>query len=167
MLKKIIIKLTGLSIICISFFGLYTLYIDTEAELNFPIRSDLKKKPQLKKISNKKQKASKTEPKILKPWKEDLLKLDKSNLLPYEWDSIKKVRVILLDENLHSQLKGLRPPIRTKKEGSYILEVSFMSHETESIENSGKLGIITQYNLIHIQTGEMIWEHSSLFYTSL
>jgi len=105
---------------------------------------------------------------LLLSWESNLNELKSSGLLPTnKWSDITKVRVILLDENLHPYFQSLKPPIKTRKTGHYILEVSFMSHEADTDKEVKKTGIITQYNLIDITSEEMVWEYSSTFYTDL
>lgn len=116
---------------------------------------ELKKKNRItkvKKISKVKQKSP-----LQKLWEEDIVKMHKAKLFDKGISSIRKVRVFLLDQNLHSQMKGLKTPFRYKKSGQNLLEVSFMSHHSE-LDDQEKL--VVQYNLTDKDSGNMFWEHS-------
>lgn len=147
-------KFLGLSLILISVIGVFSLLLNDGDLQVF--------NPEIRNTSKDKVFASS---KLLKPWKRNLEELKKMNIIPKnQWSRIKKVRVILLDENLHPFLKNLRPPIDTSKNGDFTLEVSFMSHKSEVRSGDGEVGIISQYNLIDNNSKEMVWEHSSTFY---
>ena len=90
-------------------------------------------------------------------WEDDIKKMVEEKIFPKEITSVRKVRVFMLDENLHSQLKYLQTPFRQKKNGQHLLEVSFMSHHSD-VDDSEKL--IVQYNLTDKDSGNMFWEHS-------
>gem|GEM_PF-2276474 len=104
-------------------------------------------------------KVSKTEQKnnlqIL--WEQDIQEMSNKQIFHSGFSSIGKVRVFMLDANLHSQLKNLKAPFKQKKNGQNLLEVSFMSHYS-NIDDSEK--IIIQYNLTDKDNGNMFWEHS-------
>lgn len=108
----------------------------------------------IQKISKKKGKRKSS---LQALWEEDIVKMHKEKLFDNGIASIKKVRVFLLDKNLHSQMKGLKAPFRYKKSGQNLLEVSFMSHHSE-LDDSEKL--VVQYNLTDKDSGNMFWEHS-------
>lgn len=90
-------------------------------------------------------------------WLKDINEMKKKNLFDKRINSISKIKVFMLDENLHSFLKDLKAPFKTQKKGLYTLEISFMSHFSEE-DQSEK--VITQYNLIQNESGNMIWELS-------
>ena len=90
-------------------------------------------------------------------WEEDIKKMIKEKAFNKGISSIRKVRVFMLDKNLHSQFKHLKTPFKQKRNGQNLLEVSFMSHHSD-LEESEKL--IVQYNLTDKDSGNMFWEHS-------
>lgn len=114
--------------------------------------------PALKEPQKKNRLATKSKKNALqKLWEEDINKMLEERIFDKGIGSIRKVRVFMLDKNLHSQFKKLKTPFKYSKNGQNLLEVSFMSHHSD-IDNSEKL--IVQYNLTDKDSGNMFWEHS-------
>ncbi|MGH1469054.1 MAG: hypothetical protein ACRBBP_09275 [Bdellovibrionales bacterium] len=90
-------------------------------------------------------------------WEEDIQKMHEDNLFHEHIGSLNKVRIFLLDQNLHQHFDKLKTPFKFTKKGQNFLEVSFMSHHSE-LDNTDKL--VVQYNLIDKFSKEMFWEHS-------
>lgn len=109
------------------------------------------------KTLSKKERKKLSKSKLQKIWEKDIKEMLEEKLFHKEITSLKKVRVFLLDENLHKHFKSLKTPFKFNKKGRNLLEVSFMSHHSEN-ENTDKL--VIQYNLTSKQTGNMFWEHS-------
>lgn len=107
--------------------------------------------------SHKQSKKLKVESKLQKIWEKDIKEMVKEDLFNKEIFSIKKVRLFLLDENLHRHFKKLHAPFKLNNDGKNLLEVSFMSHHSEN-ENTDKL--VIQYNLTDKDSRNMFWEHS-------
>jgi len=104
------------------------------------------------KTSNKAKKSG-----LQKIWEADINKMLEEKIFHKGISSVGKVRVFMLDQNLHSQFEHLTTPFKYKKNGQNLLEVSFMSHHSD-IEKTEKL--IVQYNLTDKDSGNMFWEHS-------
>ena len=94
---------------------------------------------------------------LQKLWEEDIRKMIDEKVFNNGIASIRKVRVFMLDKNLHSQFEQLKAPFKYNKHGQNLLEVSFMSHYSDA-DKSEKL--IVQYNLTDKDSGNMFWEHS-------
>lgn len=94
---------------------------------------------------------------LQKIWEKDIKLMVEKKLFNQEITSLYKVRVFLLDQNLHSHFKGLKAPFKFNKKGANLLEVSFMSHYSE-LDKEDKL--IIQYNLISRNDRNMFWEYS-------
>ncbi len=94
---------------------------------------------------------------LQKIWEDDIKNMVSEKLFDKEITSLYKVRVFLLDQNLHEHFKGLKAPFKFNRKGLNLLEVSFMSHYSE-LEKQNKL--IIQYNLVNRESGNMFWEHS-------
>jgi hypothetical protein len=77
--------------------------------------------------------------------------------LPEEFKGIWQIKVFMLDKNLHFLLKDLKAPVKTSKNGVFNLEVTFISHYSEELK---KDMLIIQYNIIDIETENMILETS-------
>lgn len=133
------------SLTCLALWYRYELQpsLDKAAHLQKPAKQKTQEKPKTK---------------LQALWEKDIQEMLKKGIFHKEISSIKKIRLFLLDENLHSQFKGLKAPFKySSKNGRNLLEISFMSHHSE-LEKQDK--IIIQYNLVSKQTGEMFWEHS-------
>ncbi len=90
-------------------------------------------------------------------WEEDIKKMYNKNLFHNNIVSLNRVRIFLLDQNLHRHFDKLKAPFKVNKNGNNLLEVSFMSHHSQ-LDNTDKL--IVQYNLINKHSKEMFWEYS-------
>jgi len=96
-------------------------------------------------------------------WEQDIKEMFAEKVFPQEISSIGKIRVFMLDQNLHSQFQKISAPFKQKRDGQNLLEVSFMSHRSDD-DNSQKL--IIQYNLTDKDSGNMFWEHSRVLTVS-
>ena len=137
------------------FFGLFLIMASLTA-VTFLWTS---KPPNNNKLNSntKKTKVFKAKSEFQSLWEKDIKEMVKDELFHKEISSLKKVRIFLLDENLHRHFKGLSAPFKFHQNGQNLLEVSFMSHHSE---NEGTDKLVVQYNLIDKDSGNMFWEHS-------
>jgi len=147
-LNTVIFRLTGLFLI-VGSLSLFALWLNYDF-LPALIKQDLRLESL--DISLPKQKSS-----LQILWERDIEVMSNEKILHSGFNSVRKVRVFMLDENLHSQLMHLKAPFRQQRNGQNLLEVSFMSHHSD-IDKSEKL--IIQYNLTDKDSGNMFWEHS-------
>ncbi len=86
-------------------------------------------------------------------WAEDISNLVKSKNLPKEWNDIKEVAVRSDNSPLHEWLPKILPPIPTRGNGHYRLEIFFVL-----LLDGNRYGTVAEYNLIEIATANKIWE---------
>ncbi len=139
------------------FFGIF-LIVSSLVALSIWVRyelpSEINQATQKKSIKESK-KISKGELQAL--WEKDIAEMYTKKLFHKDIKSLNKVRIFLLDQNLHKHFDKLKTPFKFTKTGKNLLEVSFMSHHSE-LDNTDKL--VVQYNLIDKFSKEMFWEHS-------
>ena len=137
----------GVFIVIIGLLGLYVLFFDMTDPVEMPKQRQIK-------VSNKAKSSSTS--KLTTLWSKDFNDM-KSKGLPPEFRGVWQIKVFMLDKNLHFLLKDLKSPIQTNKNGVYNLEVTFISHYSEDLR---KDMLIIQYNIIDIETDNMILETS-------
>lgn len=88
-------------------------------------------------------------------WKKDVVALEKSQKLPKEWQQIRDIVVKTDNSPAQNWVDGVALPVQKKKDGLFRLDV-FVAHW---IEND-KYGVLIQYNLVDLQSGNTTWELS-------
>lgn len=90
-------------------------------------------------------------------WRTDIDNLSFSNKLPPYWKEIRIVEkfAAVNDRLAESWIKNVYPPIEINPSGKYKLEILYLSED----ENQTQKAII-QHHIIHIPTGNSIWEIS-------
>jgi len=137
----------GVFIIIVGLLGLYVLYFE---------KTDLAQKPEPTKIKVSQNSDLPSKSKLTQLWSKDFDAM-KSEGLPPEFKGVWQIKVFMLDKNLHFLLRDLKAPIETNKNGVFNLEVTFISHYSEELK---KDMLIIQYNVIDIETDNMILETS-------
>lgn len=87
-------------------------------------------------------------------WRKDFQKLVEQGEIPKAWASIREVRFIPLDKPLAKLVQQLVPPLTTKSDGNYILEVTLMAH----VGDDGATYVIFQHNIVDSENDNNIWE---------
>lgn len=137
-------KIIGFLILVLSIFGLATLFKDE-------LLSDKGGKIQV--ISNgKSQFVAPLDLNIR--WRKDFEGLVEKGEIPKAWASIREVRFIPLDKPLIKLVEKLSPPLSTKSDGGYILEITLMSH----VGDDGHTYIIFQHNILDVEHENTLWE---------
>ena len=93
-----------------------------------------------------------------KLWHRDISLLRDKRLLPKEWESISNIEYSAPTPSSHQWLEDTRPPLSINKNGEYSLEVVITDWKQDE-----DVHVIIQYNLIHNQSGNMIWELGRTF----
>ena len=93
--------------------------------------------------------------KLEKVWQQDLENLHSQNKLPSYWSDIRTVeREPAQDDSLANQwVKSVASPIVINPNGQYKLEILFISQT-----DSGQTRAVVQHHLIHIPSGNSVWE---------
>jgi len=88
-------------------------------------------------------------------WEEDIQNLLAQNKLPSTWKKISQVEKIAARNDLiaESWVKTVSAPIEINPEGEYKLEILFLSQKENGHESA-----VIQHHLIHIPTGNSVWE---------
>ncbi len=86
---------------------------------------------------------------VIKMWKRDLRQLD--DKLPESWRNVAEVDLNFGDEQTKAFFSNLKAiPLKINAAGDFRLAVTVITAEQELF--------IFQHNMIHIPSGEMIWE---------
>lgn len=101
--------------------------------------------------------------KLERQWEEDVVLLEKSGKIHPSWFEVKEVELYGGTPLTRNWLKRIKIPIKPKKEkdGTHKLEVLVVEWEEDGIR-----GAMIQYNLVDLQTKNMIWELSRNLYLS-
>jgi hypothetical protein len=86
-------------------------------------------------------------------WSTDIKNLEKSKMLPPQWQDVKEVVVKTDNSPLLDWTAKLKPPISTNTNGHYRLEVFFVL-----LLDGNRYGTVVEYDLIEISTKNKIWE---------
>lgn len=87
-------------------------------------------------------------------WASDISLLEESGKLPSAWFDVKEVEVVGGTPETKSWLRRVHIPVSVKnQEGHHKLETLVVLWEEE-----GKRGVLTQYNLVDLESGNTIWE---------
>ncbi len=87
-------------------------------------------------------------------WTEDVQRMESSGKLPHPWFDVNKIEIIGGTPETKSWLRRIKVPLSEKREnGGHKLEVLVVAWE-----ENGKRGVLLQYNLIKIKTGNTVWE---------
>lgn len=139
------VKILGFFLLLISVLGgLNLIFVDQQSQSKsskkFNIKSD-------KNLNNKKLI-------INKVWRTDFQRLLKSGEIPVAWGKINQVLFIPTDPLTVELAQYLQAPVKINKDGEYRLEVSIMSHQSDS----DKTQVLLQHNIIDTQNENTIWE---------
>lgn len=96
---------------------------------------------------------------INQAWRQDFQKMMKKGQLPSAWLKISRVMYIPTDPATQELSKLLRPPVKIVESGTYRLEVTIISHQSDDY----KTKIILQNNLVDSETDDTIWEHNKTY----
>jgi len=86
-------------------------------------------------------------------WAEDVELLEKSKKLPPPWFKVREIKLIGGTPETKAWLKRIQVPLRTNADGTHNLEVILVVWD-----ESGKKGVMIQYDLVDINSGENVWE---------
>lgn len=88
-------------------------------------------------------------------WAKDIKNLVQHNSLPAHWIDIRLIeKVAAQDDPLaENWSKSVSSPIEINPKGDYKLEVLFLSQE-----ENGHLRAVIEHHLVHIPTGNTVWE---------
>ena len=92
-------------------------------------------------------------------WAEDLQLLKDHNKLPEAWGRIREIELIPATDTAKDWARNLEVPISVNVTGSHRLEVLLLSW-TQDESN----GAIVQYNLVDLETNNMVWELGRTYY---
>lgn len=93
-----------------------------------------------------------------KLWEKDLKKLKIKNQLPKEWKEIGELQYRSMSDLSAQWLNSLKVPVNIKHNGSYRLDVSL-----DHIQDNKEVRAIIHYNLVHLKTGNTVWEFGRTF----
>jgi hypothetical protein len=90
-----------------------------------------------------------------KIWFDDIQALQTENKLPISWKEIRQVEKIPAQGDSEAALwvKSIASPILINPEGEYKLEILFISQKDDGHEKA-----VIQHHLIHIPSGNSVWE---------
>lgn len=91
-------------------------------------------------------------------WRQDIEILREAKKLPSGFDDIKEIVLIPATDNAKTWMKEIHVPLRVKTTGKHKMEVLLLSFEEENV-----LGAIIQYNLVELESENMIWELGRTF----
>lgn len=87
-------------------------------------------------------------------WHEDVTKLEKSAKLPKGWYDVAEIELIGGTPETKDWLRRIKVPLEPKKaDGKHKLEILVVVWEED-----GKRGVLVQYNLVDLETKNMIFE---------
>lgn len=139
------VKILGFFLLLISVLGgLNLIFVDQQSSNKSPQKLNIKSD---KNANNKKLI-------INKVWRTDFQRLLKSGEIPVAWGKINQVLFIPTDPLTVELAQYLQAPVKINKDGEYRLEVSIMSHQSES----DKTQVLLQHNIIDTQNENTIWE---------
>jgi hypothetical protein len=92
-------------------------------------------------------------------WDEDLKHLDKAHLLPQGFKGLKKIDLTSSSTRLRDAFKKYPLDLSYNPNGKYSLEIF-----ADEIEGGG---VVIQYDLIEIKSGNTVWELGRTFPQSL
>ena len=93
--------------------------------------------------------------KFLSSWQEDVRLLKKKNALPASWDHIREVEVKSDNSPAIDWIESLKSQVKIDPNGTHKLNV-LVIHWIEKT----KYGVIVQYSITDIKSGNTIWEIS-------
>ncbi|MCB0412334.1 MAG: hypothetical protein KDD22_07400 [Bdellovibrionales bacterium] len=91
-------------------------------------------------------------------WERDLKTLEAHHKLPNGFFHLREVKLKGATPLTHKWLKKTGSPLRLDPQGQFSLEV-LMLHWMEN----NTLGVVIQYNLTDLKTGDMVWELGRTF----
>lgn len=87
-------------------------------------------------------------------WSEDVEQLEKSKKLPKSWFDVSEVELIGGTPETKDWLRRIKVPLEPKKaDGKHKLEILVVVWEEE-----GNRGVMVQYNLVDLETKNMVFE---------
>jgi hypothetical protein len=89
---------------------------------------------------------------LTKLWREDIENLNNSKILPAAIYNLREIEWIAPDKQARKWTKFLKPPFALKSSGEYRLELLILSQQ------DGALAAVIQHHLIHIPSGNSVWE---------
>lgn len=90
-------------------------------------------------------------------WKQDLELLVRSKSLPKEWLEVSEIKYFPLTETSKELLTKIRPPMGTRPEGKYRMEVS-IDDWLDNENGKSDYGLMIQYQIFDIASQNLIWE---------
>lgn len=136
-------KLLGIALILIAILGTIKLSMDDQLIH--------RKNKHLYRLNKK----TKTKPLFInKVWHADFDRLVESGDIPQAWSKINQIIFIPTDPATKELIKFLRAPVRINKAGKYRLEVTVISHQSDSERTQ----VILQHNIIQNDNDDTIWE---------
>lgn len=94
-------------------------------------------------------------------WQADIEQLKSQNSLPEFWNEIRQVEKLAAQGDTTAMLwvKSVSAPVTIDTKGEFKLEILFLSQKTDS----GNLRAVIQHHMIHIPTGNSVWEMSRTY----
>jgi hypothetical protein len=98
---------------------------------------------------------AKTSQKLERVWQEDLHNLAQAKKLPSFWFEIRSVEKVAAQEDSTAEDWALNvsTPIEINLNGKYKLEILFLSQNENGVTRA-----VIQHHIIHIPTGNSVWE---------
>lgn len=139
----------------VKILGFFLLLISVLGGLNLIFIDQQKSNTTSKTIKIKSDKKSDNKKLIInKVWRTDFQRLLKSGEIPVAWGKINQVLFIPTDPLTVELAQYLQAPVKINKDGEYRLEVSIMSHQSDS----DKTQVLLQHNIIDTKNENTIWE---------
>jgi hypothetical protein len=85
-------------------------------------------------------------------WREDVENLEAKKILPPAFHNLREIEWVTPDVKSKEWAKFLKVPFELKPDGEYRLELLVLSQE------DGPVLAVIQHHLIHIKTGNSVWE---------
>lgn len=87
-------------------------------------------------------------------WASDVRLMEESGKLPPAWFDVKEIEIVGGTPETKNWLRRVQIPVQIKNDqGHHKLETLVVLWEEE-----GKRGVLTQYNLVDLNSGNMVWE---------
>lgn len=99
--------------------------------------------------------------KLMVLWEKDIANLKEAKQLPRFWNNIRSVKMIPGDSRAKKWVKKIKPPVATKKEGQFDMEILVLGWKDDE---DGSHGAIIQYDVTEIRKQNLIWELGRTFY---
>lgn len=91
---------------------------------------------------------------LQKLWQQDIAKLQTEKALPVGLNNIREIEWVTPDTISKTWRRYAKPPFHIKPDGEYRLELLVLSQNDEG----DSLKAVIQHHLIHIATGNSVWE---------